>query len=472
MQRADELLAALRLEVPARVRAPATVGVAATPGSPLGDATPYPAPSRGGADAPRRPDRAQPRLTGASVPQILLTLGALCLLVAAVTFLAVAWTWLGIGGRTVVLLVLTVAALAGARLFAGRGLRMAGEALVAVGLGLVSLDVIGARHAGWLGHVGDAGLVAAVGSVVATVSLAMLLVTLPRPLVVPALVAPFAVLVAGVGAQVPIVAPVPMLVATLALLGLGRIGITVPSTPLWVSSLVAAGLGWLYLLVSGLGQVVTDDTVSHLWRHGEIWPLLAAVAVAAAAAPVVGLGRVPTLAGYSVAAVVGTFVVVAPALDNSSNAATVSLLLCVLVWSVAATSAPGGLRPATGLPLAGAAVLPVAVLLQLAASAVRATYDVGAPFSQPVGVHVPAPSPWVSPWLTAPILVVLAAAGCAVVALWTPVRRTTWVGASGAAAVLGAVITLPLYDVRLAAVVAVLLALSRDRVRRRRATAR
>ena len=63
---------------------------------------------------------------GASVPKILLTLGALCLLVAAVTFLAVAWSWLGVGGRTVVLLVLTGVALGGGRAFAGRGLRMAG----------------------------------------------------------------------------------------------------------------------------------------------------------------------------------------------------------------------------------------------------------------------------------------------------------------------------------------------------------
>ena len=48
---------------------------------------------------------------------------------------------------------------------------MAGEALTVVGLGLVALDVVGARHAGWLGDVGDAGLVALVGGVVATVSL-------------------------------------------------------------------------------------------------------------------------------------------------------------------------------------------------------------------------------------------------------------------------------------------------------------
>ncbi len=90
---------------------------------------------------------------------------------AAVTFLAVAWSWLGIGGRTVVLLLLTVGALGGAEVFTRRGLRMAGEALTVVGLGLVALDVVGARHAGWLGDIGDAGLVTIVGAVVGTVAL-------------------------------------------------------------------------------------------------------------------------------------------------------------------------------------------------------------------------------------------------------------------------------------------------------------
>ena len=160
LQRADLLLAGLRQQTSVAPQpAPATVGAASASGSLLADATPYPAPSRSDAAGTRRRERDASRLTGASVPRILLTLGALCLLVAAVTFLAVAWSWLGVGGRTVVLLVLTAGALSGADLFARRGLRMAGEALTVVGLGLVALDVIGARHAGWLGDLGDAGLV-------------------------------------------------------------------------------------------------------------------------------------------------------------------------------------------------------------------------------------------------------------------------------------------------------------------------
>ena len=68
--------------------------------------------------------------------------------------------------------------------------------------------------------------------VVATVSLGLILLTAPRPLVSPALVAPVAVLVAGVGGQGTVDPPVPMLLATVVLLGLGRVGTTLPSTPL------------------------------------------------------------------------------------------------------------------------------------------------------------------------------------------------------------------------------------------------
>ena len=455
LQRADQLLGSLRSQ------AAPVLPVASVPapsrGSLLTDVAPYPAP---GPTPPRPTDHDAPRLRGASVPKILLTLGALCLLVAAVTFLAVAWSWLGVGGRTLVLLVLTGVTLGGARSFAGRGLRMAGEALTVVGLGLVALDVVGARHAGWLGDLGDAGLVALVGGVVATVSLGLLALTLPRPLVAPALVAPLAVLVAGLGAQGTVDAPVPMLLATIILLGLGRVGITLPSVPLWVTSLAAAVLGWLYLVIDGFASSIWDLTLAHLWGHGAIWPLLVAVALAAAAAHVVGLGRIATAVGYSVAALLGTYVLVVPVLDNSLTGATVCLTVCVLAWTAVAVLAPVALRPVAVLPLVGTAVLPAVALAELTRGALRATFGVGDVFSEPFDVHVVSSPTWVAPWLAVAVSVVLAAAGCAVVALWSPLRRTAYVAAVLIAAVVGSAVALPLYDVPLAAVVALLVAAS------------
>ena len=259
-------------------------------GSLLTDVAPYPAPGRH-ESAPRPADLDAPRLRGASVPKILLTLGALCLLVAAVTFLAVAWSWLGVGGRTLVLLVLTGVALGGARLFAGRGLRMAGEALTVVGLGLVALDVVGARHAGWLGDLGDAGLVALVGAVVATVSLGLLALTLPALWSPPPSWHRWPSWWPDSGRRGPSTPRSRCCWPRSSLLGLGRVGTTLPSVPLWVTSLATAVLGWLYLVIDGLASSIRDLTLTHLWGHGAIWPLLAAIALAAAAAPVVGLGR-------------------------------------------------------------------------------------------------------------------------------------------------------------------------------------
>ncbi len=69
-------------------------------------------------------------------------------------------------------------------------------------------------------------------------------------------------------------------------------------------------------------------------------------------------------------------------------------------------------------------------------------------------------STWVPPWLAVPVAVVLAAAGCAAVAAWSPLRRTAWLVALAVAFVVGALIALPLYDVLLIAVVAVLLGAS------------
>src|SRR3954447_20658648 len=137
LQEADRLLGELRSQKRPVV---ATVGAATTapsPGSLLVQADRYPAPGHRPAHPVERP-----RLRGSSVPKILLSLGALCLLVAAVIFLAVAWSWLGVGGRTGVLVALTGTALGVAVALHRRGLHLAAEALCVVGLGLLGMDVL------------------------------------------------------------------------------------------------------------------------------------------------------------------------------------------------------------------------------------------------------------------------------------------------------------------------------------------
>ena len=123
----------------------------------LSYAAPFPAPT-----PPPQPTSAG--LSAASVPKILLGLGATCLLVAAVIFLAVAWSWLGVGGRTAVLVGLTVTTAFAGQWLARRDLGVAAEALTTVALGLVVLDVFGAENAGWLGTPTDEWFLVIVGT--------------------------------------------------------------------------------------------------------------------------------------------------------------------------------------------------------------------------------------------------------------------------------------------------------------------
>ena len=130
-------------------------------------------------------------------------------------------------------------------------------------------------------------------------------------------------------------------------MGLGRVGTVLPSTPLRLTSLAAATLGWLYVVIDGLGEAVADETLAHLWGHGAIWPLLAAVAAGRLAAPTSWASAVPPRwsATRSRRCSERTSLVLG-ALDNSLTDATLSLMLCVVAWTVVAAARAA--EPATG----------------------------------------------------------------------------------------------------------------------------
>ena len=86
-----------------------------------------------------------------STGSIILGLGALCLLVAAVVFVTVSWDVLGATGRTLVLLVITTAMAFAASWSTHARLRASSEALWTVFLGLVAIDFFAARAYGLLG---------------------------------------------------------------------------------------------------------------------------------------------------------------------------------------------------------------------------------------------------------------------------------------------------------------------------------
>lgn len=194
--------------VPASVAAPAPVPAAAPAPAPVATAAPAPA------AAPHLPpppawQSSLPHtgLSSASVPKILLGLGALCLLVASLVFLAVAWAALGVDGRTGVLIGFTVAVAALTRWVAGRDLRAGAEAFATVTLGLLAIDLGGAREAGWLGAIDDAWFLVVAGTAVAVVATAAARWAATTPvarLTSAEVVAGLGVLVAAVGTSLTI----------------------------------------------------------------------------------------------------------------------------------------------------------------------------------------------------------------------------------------------------------------------------
>src|SRR6476661_1854125 len=141
LTRADELLVELRArsagsrtEAPTHAEAPVTVGSVVTPRStPTPTSAPW-MPELGGGDAGAE-STTPPTVGGplaarpSSVPKVLLGLGATCLLVAALVFLAVTWSVLGVGGRTATLVALTLVMGGLTALSARHALRGAVEAM-------------------------------------------------------------------------------------------------------------------------------------------------------------------------------------------------------------------------------------------------------------------------------------------------------------------------------------------------------
>ena len=100
---------------------------------------------------PSGPPGTPRRLPSASVPVVLLPSVALCLLVAAIVFVAVTWSLLGLTGRTLVLLGFTGLLAAVAVVLTRKGLRGAAETFWLVVAGMLTVDLLAAESAGLAG---------------------------------------------------------------------------------------------------------------------------------------------------------------------------------------------------------------------------------------------------------------------------------------------------------------------------------
>lgn len=434
---ADRLLAELR-----------DSAVATTPLEQLADEIPPLAWPTTKVDAPAP---ARPRgLSAASVPKILLGLGALCLLVAAVTFLAVAWSWLGVGGRTAVLVALTLLSGTLGSWLARRGLQIAGESLTSVAFGLLALDVVGADNAGWFGELSSSGLLVAVGGALGVAALALVLAS-PVRLAVPQVVAPLGLWIATLGSMGStdhdhVVAVVTVLAAT----GLAALGLARELKVLAVSAMVAGAAWWAWLALSGLADAGDHATLRDLWLEGHGGGLLAASALALAPLALRPTRWVPQVS-VAAAAVLASLVAAIPGLDESTTRLALVCLGFLLAWSAVAVRAPRSwvLVPAAPMALAGLPVLTIAA--GLAAQATNNVYGVGEPFTRSAGVRLERVVSDAHPALLVPLVVGL------LVALWAvapaAVRRPLLVAAVPVVTLAG-IATLALFAVPLWTVVA------------------
>lgn len=468
-QEADRLLAQLRaMPRPATVGAPAAEPAPAASGSP--PESPLPEVSGEGAGLPPTgyptTQAPPPRrgLSGASVPQILLTLGALCLLVAAVTFLAVAWEILGVGGRTAVLVGFTVTAGLLTAWLWRRGLRMAAEALSVVTAGLLTLDLVGASDAGWVG-VHDGGLVLLVGTVLAGAGLAATAATRDaRPLLAPQVVAALGAAVAPVGAMdltdhISLV----MLLAVGALAGLALLAATARLGVLaWLFGPVAA-IWWVGLALTGLGRLAEHPDAADLWSGAHPWPMLAAAAMLGGAVAFLHARGLVVALGAALGAGVATGMValalVAPALDNSATQAALATLAVGTTLAAASFALPVPWRPAALLPMLFALAVPAVVAVTLAAALLQTVAGAGPGWSRTVGVRLVPDASLPAHPLLLPLTVLALTVGVAALAqlrvhLVGAVRAAGWrlVALAATPLLLSAVLTLAAYDVPLALV--------------------
>ncbi|QNN54165.1 zinc ribbon domain-containing protein [Nocardioides mesophilus] len=352
---------------------PMPPGVPGQPGPPAAG-TPFPA-----GPVPPRP---RSGLSAASVPKILLSLGAACVLVAALVFLAVTWSLMSIGARTATLVVLTLVCAALSGFLARRDLRGGAEALSLVAWGLLCLDLYGARDAGWFGDVGDPTFFLVLGVVLAGTGMAAGVLVRRTPvgaLTGAELVAGLGTAAAciGVATQPSLADPAALVLATL----LGAAVVAVAERfalrmTVWTAGLVTLA-SWAGLVGSGADAASGHLSMAELWIDLVAWPLLAAAALAAAVAAVRRLPRAARDAAAAVGFGLLCLVAAAPALDESPTTLLLATLGVLVAAAVVGWAAPPCWRPTAflaqgvaGLVAAGFALgSVVAALTNLVAAA-------------------------------------------------------------------------------------------------------
>ncbi|MCM9078513.1 hypothetical protein L1606_10585 [Streptomyces spororaveus] len=316
-----------------------------------------PAPVRWGAAVPAPAAGPAKDASAPSAQNVLLTLGAVLLAVAALAFTLVSWGSMGIAGRSAVLAAVTAAALGTPVLLLRRGLRSTAESVAAVGLLLTVLDAY-ALYAVGMPDMNGTGYAAGAAAVLATAwagygsGLRELRLPLPAAL----LAAQFALPLAALAAR-----PGP------AALGWALLATAVLDAALALRVRAAA----VPAAVTGAGALLIG--LAQSWSAGSAPQALApaALLLAGGALGIAAAWREPRASAAALvgalAAVAGLGGVARPVLDPAWTVLVHLLLALPLLAAVRAPALPAAVR--RGSALAGAAVASLAALSAGAAAA-------------------------------------------------------------------------------------------------------
>ena len=346
---ADELLTALRAT---RTVVPATVAHA--------PASPQTANAPGPAGPPMSTPRRSGGLSAASVPKILLGLGAMCLLVGALVFLAVTWSVMGVAGRTATLVGFTVIAAGLAAWVARRDLRAAAESLCLVALGLLAFDVFGARDSGWFGDISTPGFFVPLGAVLAVAGVGAALAVRRTP----AGVLSGAEIVAALGlgsmtaGQIAgdwFAVSASLTVGTVLAIAGAFAAYHLRLVVLTVGAAGVALFAWVMLAAASFERAVANPSARELWLEVEVWPLLASAAIVGGLALLRLLPSGARVTGLAVAEVIVSIALLVPFSQDTFTKLTVAVLVLLAVacaltwltetpwsWGCAVTAAMGG----------------------------------------------------------------------------------------------------------------------------------
>ena len=413
---ADDLLIALRATADQRETVGALASTAGATGSAAPDATPDGAAGGPGpavfpgvsliSHAALPPVRRG--LSAASVPRILLGLGAACLLVAALVFLAVTWSVMGVGPRTATLVGFTAVTGLLATWMARRDLRGAAEALSLVSMGLLTLDTFGARSADWFGDISTPWFLVLLGLLLAATGVAAALAarrTAVGALTGVELVAGLGVGLAAFGLALDNQPTTFVALAFAVLLSAGaayllhRVGL-LSATGLAV---LFASLFWLGLLGSAL-DAATPPTLHAMWVELDAVRLVVCAGLVAVPALMRAVPLPVRVGAAAVGYAVLTLTAVLPALDESATAATLAALAALVAAGVVAWMLPHpwGLTGSLVQAVAGLAGLVAAVAVCVVAlgrlvevASVQWAGSTGGRMAETASADLPAP--WLAP---------------------------------------------------------------------------